>query len=244
MELTKGLHLVGNDLVAMYLVHDTTGITLIDAGLSGQWKDLQRELAALGRSVDDIRAVLLTHGDPDHIGIAERLRREHGVPVFIHPADSARARGLEKTKPGLGRLRLGPLLRFIAFGLVRGGLRTEHVTELREYRDGETLQLPGRPNILALPGHSPGSVAIHVPAVDAVFVGDGLTTRHVLTGRTGPQPAPFTDNPDQALASLERLRATGARWVLPGHGAPWGDGIGAAIDAVVHAAAEEGRSVR
>lgn len=56
-----------------------------------------------------------------------------------------------------------------------------------------------------MPGHSAGSIAIHVPLVDAVFVGDGLTTRHVTTGVTGPQPAPFTDEPARALESLDVL---------------------------------------
>ncbi|WP_250646030.1 MBL fold metallo-hydrolase [Microbacterium tenebrionis] len=64
------------------------------------------------------------------------------------------------------------------------------------------------------------SIAVHVPAAGAVFVGDALTTRHVLTGHEGAQPAPFTDEPAEALASLDRLAAVSASWVLPGHGAP------------------------
>jgi glyoxylase-like metal-dependent hydrolase (beta-lactamase superfamily II) len=91
------------------------------------------------------------------------------------------------------------------------------------------LDLPGAPRIIALPGHSPGSIAVHVPAVDALFVGDGLTTRHVLTGRRGPQAAPFTDDPAQALASLDRLKEFPATWILPGHGAPWSGGLEEAI---------------
>ncbi|HVL63467.1 MAG TPA: MBL fold metallo-hydrolase, partial [Microbacterium sp.] len=57
--------------------------------------------------------------------------------------------------------------------------------------------------------------------VDAVFVGDALTTRHVLTGHAGMQPAPFTDEPALALESLDRLKTVDAAWVLPGHGTPW-----------------------
>jgi glyoxylase-like metal-dependent hydrolase (beta-lactamase superfamily II) len=70
---------------------------------------------------------------------------------------------------------------------------------------------------------------------DAVFVGDALTTRHVLTGRDGAQPAPFTDDPSGAAASLDRLAEVSASWVLPGHGAPW-FGSPADIAAAVRAA--------
>ena len=68
-----------------------------------------------------------------------------------------------------------------------------------------------------------------MPSVDAVFVGDALTTGHVLTGATGPQPAPFTLDPRQAAASLARIEGLGVTWVLPGHGAPWNGGIADAV---------------
>ncbi|WP_433133437.1 hypothetical protein ACQPWW_15810 [Micromonospora sp. CA-240977] len=71
-----------------------------------------------------------------------------------------------------------------------------------------------------------------MPIADAVFVGDALTTRHVLTGQRGPQPAPFTDDPHQALASLHRLEGVQASWVLPGHGTPWSGGVAEAVRAI------------
>ena len=77
-----------------------------------------------------------------------------------------------------------------------------------------------------------GSVAIHVPAVDTVFVGDALTTGHVLTGAHGPQPAPFTLDPDGAAASLTAIEHLDARWVLPGHGPPWDGGVAAAVERI------------
>ncbi|MFC8825982.1 MBL fold metallo-hydrolase [Streptomyces sp. NPDC057137] len=221
MKLAPHLHRLGNDVVACYLIDTPDGITLIDAGLPGHWRDLQRELSSLGKSVDDIRGLVLTHGDSDHIGFAERLRSEHGVPVFIHAADAARARTGDKPKSTLGPLRPGPTLRFFGYLLSKNGLRTRYVAAATEVHDGDVLDLPGNPSIVGMPGHSPGSVAVHVPLVDAVFVGDALTTRHVLTGRTGPQPAPFTDDEAQALASLDKIAALQASWVLPGHGAPW-----------------------
>ncbi|WP_149083541.1 MULTISPECIES: MBL fold metallo-hydrolase [Microbacterium] len=221
MKLAPHLHRLGNDIVASYLIDLPEGVTLVDAGLPGHWHDLLRELDGIGRPLSDVRGLVLTHGDSDHIGFAERLRGEAGVPVFIHHADAHRVRTGEKPKTPMGAARLGPTLGFLAYGLRKSALRTRHVAEVSEIADGDVLDLPGAPVVVALPGHSPGSIAVHVPAVDAVFVGDALTTRHVLTGETGAQSAPFTDDPAQALASLDRLAALDAAWVLPGHGAPW-----------------------
>ena len=234
MKLAPHLYRLGNDIVASYLIDLPEGITLVDAGLPGHWNDLRRTLADLGRPLSDIRGLVLTHGDSDHIGFAERLRIDAGVPVFIHAADAHRVRTGEKPKTPMGPARIGPILGFLAYGVRKNALRTRHVSEVVEVEDGQVLDLPGSPVVIGMPGHSPGSIAVHVPGADAVFVGDALTTRHVLTGRVGAQPAPFTDEPERALASLDRLADVSASWVLPGHGAPW-NGSPADIAAAVRA---------
>ncbi|MEJ1088655.1 MBL fold metallo-hydrolase [Microbacterium sp. Mu-80] len=235
MKLAPHLHRLGNDIVASYLIDLPEGIILVDAGLPGHWNDLRRELQLIGRPLSDIRGLVLTHGDSDHIGFAERLRREAGVPVFVHAADAHRARTGEKPKTPMGPARIGPMPGFMAYGLRKNAMRTRHVRSVIEVADGDVLDLPGAPVVIGMPGHSPGSIAVHVPAADAVFVGDALTTRHVLTGREGAQPAPFTDEPSEALASLDRLAQLQASWVLPGHGVPW-HGSPADIAAAVRAA--------
>lgn len=232
MQIAPHLHRIGNDIVAAYLIVTPDGITVIDAGLPGHWRDLQRELVTLNRSLADIRGIILTHGDSDHLGFAERLRRETGTPIHIHPADADRARGGEKPKTPLGRFRALPVVSFAAYALRKGAARTTYVTETTDISDGQVLDLPGSPRVIGLPGHSPGSVAILSADVRALFVGDALTTRNVLTGDRGPRPAPFTDEPAQAVAILDRLRGTDAEWILPGHGAPWRGTPDAAIDAV------------
>jgi glyoxylase-like metal-dependent hydrolase (beta-lactamase superfamily II) len=183
---------------------------------------------------------VLTHGDTDHIGFAARLHDEHGIPVYLHAADAARARK-ETAKPnsGWGPVKVGPLLGFLAYSAMRGGFRIPPAAGLVPLEGDATLDVPGSPRIIHLPGHTPGSVAIHVPAVSAVFLGDGMTTRSVLTGERGPRLAPFTLDPAGALASLARLDEVDATWVLPGHGEAWNGGLAAALAEIRRAATEK-----
>ncbi|WP_425837418.1 MBL fold metallo-hydrolase [Microbacterium sp. PA5] len=225
MQLAPGLHRIGNDIVAAYAIVTADGVTLVDAGLPGMWADLRAELATVGRTPADVRGVILTHGDSDHVGFAERLRREHGIPVYVHEGDAGRARGEKPPATPWPKMRIAPTLGFLGYSLRKGGARTHHLTEVVELAGEQVLDLPGGPRVIPLPGHSPGSVAVHAASVGALFVGDALTTRHVLTGRVGPQPAPFTDDPVQALASLAVVADLEASWVLPGHGAPWSGGV-------------------
>ncbi len=235
MQLAPSLHRIGTDMVNVYLIEDQRGLTLIDAGIPGQWSDLIAELEIMGRAPADIRGIVLTHADSDHLGFAERLRTEHGVPVFVHEADAAQATGeVKKKNPPWGKVKIGPLLSFLWYAGRRGGMSVNPVGEVTTVVDGETLDLPGSPQIIHTPGHSPGSVAVYSPQVDALFVGDAMTTRHVLTGVEGPQPAPFTLDPERAMASLDRWSGLSARWVLPGHGFPWDGG---SEDAVARARA-------
>src|SRR5260370_34035769 len=103
MKIAKGLHRIGSDTVNSYLVVDGGGVTIIDAGLPRYWKLLNSELARLGMTLDDVQALILTHGDTDHIGFAARLHRDKGILAYLHPADADRARPeVEKPHSGWG----------------------------------------------------------------------------------------------------------------------------------------------
>jgi glyoxylase-like metal-dependent hydrolase (beta-lactamase superfamily II) len=72
------VHRLGDDMVNFYLVEDGPELLLVDAGLPRHFPQLTRLLERLGRALPDINAVLLTRGHVDHLGIAERVRRESG----------------------------------------------------------------------------------------------------------------------------------------------------------------------
>jgi glyoxylase-like metal-dependent hydrolase (beta-lactamase superfamily II) len=232
VEITKGIRRIGTGMVNVYLVEEAGSVTIVDAGLPGYWKHLPGELAAMGRSLGDVRAVILTHAHSDHVGFAEQIRKERSVPVRVHEADAKLARGEVKvTGQKLRPLRLLPTLRFFAFGL-RNGLGVNPIREVTTFDDGATLDVPGAPRVIHLPGHTEGSVAFHMAGSGsgALFIGDGIATLNVMTGITGPQISPFTADIAKARASLAALDGVVAGFVLPGHGDAWTGGVAEAVN--------------
>ncbi len=230
MQISPSIHRIGsNSIVNAYLIEEAGEVTIIDAGVPGYYDDIPHELAAMGRSIGDVRALVLTHGHSDHIGFAERLRRDRHVPVSVHEADAALARREVPNPAKGGPMRLAPLLGFLWFGMLHGALRTPKLTEVATFGDGATLDVPGSPRVILVPGHTPGSAALHVPALDALFVGDAMSTYAVTTGVRGPGVAPFTADAEMAVASLSRLAPISAGVVLPGHGDAWTGGVEEAI---------------
>jgi glyoxylase-like metal-dependent hydrolase (beta-lactamase superfamily II) len=230
VRIAPSLHRLGDDRVGCYLVEEAGEVTIIDAGVPAYYGDLVRELAAMSRTIEDVRALVLTHGHSDHIGFAERVRDEHGVPVSIHELDAALARGeVPNPSAGLGQRRLGSLLGFLAWGARRGALRTRTLTQVNVFGSGATLDVPGALEVIGTPGHTPGNTSLLARGLSALFAGDTLSTLIVTTGATGPRVAAFSADPAQALASLERIEAVEADWLLPGHGATWTHGVAGAV---------------
>ena len=155
MRLAPSLHRLGEEIVCCYLVEEAGAVTLIDAGVPAYYADLTAELAAMGRTIEDVRALVLTHGHDDHIGFAERLRAEHDVPVSIHELDLALARGEAKNPAaGMGERKLGSLLRYLLWLMRHGAMRTKALTEVGTLDPGTTLDVPGALRVIHTPGHT------------------------------------------------------------------------------------------
>jgi glyoxylase-like metal-dependent hydrolase (beta-lactamase superfamily II) len=229
VQVAEGVHRLTGGVCNFYLIEDGGKLVLVDAGAPRDWDLLVRTLGTLGRGLQDLDAVLLTHAHSDHIGFAERARDTASVPVWVHQADEALAKG---AKPGKNDGKASAYLLRIEFYRTvlslarRGAMRLIPVREVSTFADGETLEVPGRPRVVHAPGHTPGCAALLLEGRGVLLAGDVLATRNPLTGRVGPQVMPSGLNRDtpMALRSLDVLDAITADVLLPGHGDPWTEG--------------------
>jgi len=231
VRIAEGVHRCGTDLVNWYLVEEGGRVTIVDCGAPGYWPQLDPSLEAIGRARSDVDAVVLTHGDSDHVGFSERLRSEAGVTVWAPEGDAKLVReGKVKKTEGspLPYLRY-PFAYRLLFHLVRnGGAKVPAVANLSTYDGGQRLEVPGNPVAVHTPGHTRGHCVLQFG--DVLLAGDAICTLNPLTGRRGPQvmPKAFDTDSAEALASIDLLPEASVIGV--GHGDPWTEGTAAAKD--------------
>lgn len=220
-EIVPGVFRLGTAFVGCYAVEDAGAYTFVDTGVPGYWAQIVSFLASRSAPVTAVKAVVLTHHHDDHRGNAERLRKQAAAKVLVHQDDLAAA--MRRGKIPKFPLWKPRVLHYGLHVLRRGVARTLPVVEASSFADEEILDVPGRPRVIHMPGHTAGNSAISLEDRGALIVGDGLATIDLVSGETGPRllPAFANDNHALALASLQKIESVKARWVLPGHGVPW-----------------------
>ena len=224
--VVEGVHRIEDAYTNWYLLEEDGRITVVDAGVPTSWESLEGALRKLGRSKDQIEAVVLTHAHFDHLGFAERARRELGVAVWVHENDvplTRHPRQYSHERPRSYYLATQIRALPIVASLVRArAFFPAPIKEVKRYEDG-ILPVPGSPRVIFTPGHTTGHCSLHLPERDAVIAGDALVTLDPYRGTTGPQivSGAATADSERNLASLDALLETGAGVVLSGHGEPW-----------------------
>jgi glyoxylase-like metal-dependent hydrolase (beta-lactamase superfamily II) len=223
---------LGGAEVNFYLLDAPDGLVLVDGGLPGHLPQLRSYLVDTGRSMGDIHAALLTHAHPDHTG-AMAAARQAGADVWVHEREAVGLAGgarvaNREAKPERSLLpylirRPSTLGTIVHVGRM-GGFTGSRVADPRTFNgDGPLADVPGRPRVITLPGHTPGSVAYLFADRGLLFTGDALVTYDGITDYRGPSVGSraFTHDSKEALESLAALSTVDVGLLLPGHGEPF-----------------------
>jgi glyoxylase-like metal-dependent hydrolase (beta-lactamase superfamily II) len=230
-----GIHRAGTEIVNWYLLEEGGRVTIVDCGCPAYRRQLEAALREIGRRIEDVEAIVLTHAHIDHVGFSQVLQDERGTPVYAHQQELPQATTGKPPKTEgsfiTAMLRYGTARR-VVFHIVRnGGARPPKVARVTTFADGDQLDVPGHPRVVYTPGHSPGHCALHVPSEGAAFTGDAMCGWNTVTGEPGPilPPREFSNSMAQARDSLERIAALEAQTLYYGHGDPWTGGAAAAV---------------
>jgi glyoxylase-like metal-dependent hydrolase (beta-lactamase superfamily II) len=173
-------------------------VTLVDTSMPGRGKAILDELKTLNVNAEDVRNILFTHHDVDHIGNADLLQKTCHADLWASKEDIPYIYG-EKARHGIKRF-------------LTSIFKVEIPHNVNPYP--EDLKL-GEFQIIPTPGHTPGHVCLLYH--DTLFAGDLIRTGK---GQIKPSPGLMTWDSSLALQSIRQMGQYSFRWVCPAHGIP------------------------
>ena len=211
-------HLGRPGIIGVSVLDLDDGIALVDPGPEARLPALRAGLARMGRSLEDVRAVLLTHIHLDHATAAGSVvRQEPGAEVFVHAVGAPHMADPARLLASAGRI-YGD-----AMATLWGDFLPVPRGSLRVVEEGDVLELGGRRiEVAYVPGHARHHVAYHEAATGTAWVGD------VGGIRIGDGPAlPVTPPPDIDVEiwkdSMERVMAWEPERIVATHFGVFGD---------------------
>ncbi len=208
MEIIPNIHKIDGVRGAnCYLISSGPEMVLVDAGMRGSSKIVEKYLKEMGKNLSDIKYIFITHADIDHVGGAAEMKKMTGAKLVIHQAEtgvlSGKIRGKHVKGPlGLLFKLLAPVVRFQP---VEPDIVIKENTELAGFK------------VIHTPGHTVGSICLFQPG-KVLFAGDALRS-----DRSGNPKLPskmMTADIVQAKVSVALIAGLEFDTLLCGHGAP------------------------
>ena len=212
MKIIDNVFVVPGVVANPYLIVDVDGLTVIDAGLPRSDKKILAYLTSLGKRAQDVKRILITHSDFDHIGGLAALQAATGARTY---ASRIEADAIARGKPSREISPKGFSLRRMLFSLISPFVKATPVQVDEILAEGDTLPVLGGLRVVETPGHTPGHISLFAPSVGVLFCGDSMVSD--AKGLQGSRPG-ITWDETRARESERKQAALGAQIVCSGHG--------------------------
>ena len=214
-QIAPGIYCIRATRSNVYLLAGKT-LVLIDTGMPQDGVGILQEIAALGRQPQDVSHILITHAHLDHSGSLAFLKKATGAKVVASATEQDYIRGDKKlwqmNREGIS----GKLFKAVLFIAETFFYTFQPAAVDIACAGGEKIDWDGGIQVIATPGHSPGSLSYYVPDKGIVFTGDALS------GVPEPRLPPRSGCADyrQALESVKKLAPLIINICCFGHGKP------------------------
>jgi glyoxylase-like metal-dependent hydrolase (beta-lactamase superfamily II) len=210
MVVIKGVHAIKLGFVNAYLIEEPDCLTLIDCGIPPSGKKIRSYIESIGRPVKDLKHILITHADGDHIGSLAYLKRLSGARVYSSEAEAAGIKIGKSTR----QVRFRGFMRFLSFlSVLLIKIKPVDVDVL--LKDGDEIPVLGGLAALETPGHTIGHLSFYSRSPNILFSGDSLTSDSDEIHSSRPL---FTWDPDKAGESFKKQLNLKPEIVCCGHG--------------------------
>jgi glyoxylase-like metal-dependent hydrolase (beta-lactamase superfamily II) len=220
MKITENVYVVPGVVANSYLIVEADGLTVIDTGLPRSEKKILAYVASLGKRAQDIRRIILTDADLNHVGGLAALQKASGGRTYASKIEAdaiAAGKSSREIKPG------GFSLRRILFAVLSPFIKATPFAVDEILAEGQTLPVLGGLQVVETPGHTPDHISLFAPSAGVLFCGDSLVSDQ--KGLHGSRPG-ITWDESKARASERKQAALGAQIVCSGHGPVVRDAIG------------------
>jgi glyoxylase-like metal-dependent hydrolase (beta-lactamase superfamily II) len=189
----------------VYALHDSDGLTLVDASISNAGPKILAQLGQMGYKPSDVKRILITHAHPDHVGSLPFLQKETGAEVWCHALEKPVIEGKESImrRPS---------------GLRPPDTKVPPSPVHRTLADGEMLAILGGLQVVHTPGHAPGHLSFFQPQRRLLIVGDVIF--RLFFNRLTLPLAMLTVDMEEDKRSIRKLMALKPEGLLFGHGQP------------------------